>query len=306
MYTDIIKDNTTELLEISNKIGSFTETERIEAVDYLNKLAYQVDEISELSFDIALKNDLAFLLCKFRDGSGNICKGGIKLQDSLVDSIEYMLKSIIEGQKIIKFINDQLDIIQANNGIILNVKYRWGFGKTSSIVYWDYTHIVIRLTEESITEMIKSYTTEESVVSLFKDIVWPDNILDFISGYGDFTFSRALKSSFGEISIEKALEENMLSINDVEKIIKQNSDKHSSQKLKSVHIISELGLFAAVLLWDIDYDTKDVSVDILENKVIDIENNRFVSDHSLYSRIEQRILEEADKVTKSFKTMASE
>lgn len=305
MYTEVLNEFSDKLNNMETKLEVFDEVKRIEVLDTLNELANKIEEIRDLSFDLVSKNEAVFVLFRFKDTSGYTCKSGIKLKENFYSSIEYILNSIIEGQRIIKIINDKLDIIQANSGIILNIKYRWGFSTTSSIAYWDYTHIAIRLNEKSIVKLLEEYNTEESINNLLVGFTWSDNIIDLIINYNKLDISNKIESKLDYSTMEEALTENMLSITDVEKIINQNIDKHSSQRLKSVHIISELGLFAAILLWDIDYETKDISVDILEDTVLDIENNRFVSDHSLYSRIEQRILNEADEVSKRFKSITS-
>jgi hypothetical protein len=83
---------------------------------------------------------------------------------------------------------------------------------------------------------------------------------------------------------------------DVQNIIDSNSNSTGVQRLKSVQIINQLGIFAGVVIWDIDYDAKKINIDILDDKVMDAENGRIISDHSLYSRIEQLIKEESNKV----------
>lgn len=281
-----------------------TETQRIEALNILKELTEDADCVDSLSFDIVIKNKTAYLLCKFTDGYGYICKGGVKIDSNIGETLSYLMDSIIKGQHAIQVLNEALSNTQASNGIILSLRYRWGFGKTSSIAYWDYTNIVIRMSENTIQELISNKTLDEienSIKNSVADFKWSDSITEFISTYNESSICKTLNSVLDYDSIAEALQDNMLSQEDIESTINKNKEAHSSQKLKSVHFVSELGLFAAILLWEIDYDLRDIRISILEDTVIDLENNRFVSDHSLYSRIEQKILGEAYQLTDGFK-----
>lgn len=303
MYSEVI-NNAIKTIENQNILNSIsTETDRIEAVDWLNNLASKIEGISNLSFNLVIKKDTTFLLFKFNDYEGYTCKDGIKIEENLIKTLEFVLNTITESQSALNILNNKLSSIRAENGILLNLKYRWGYEKCSRIAYWDYTNIVIRLGKDSIHKLLE--LDEHKIEELLLNFKWVDNITEFISTYNENNISKELNSCLEYKNISDALMDNMLSIADIDNIVHKNINEHSSQKLKSVHIVSELGLFAAILLWDIDYETKDISVDILDSKVIDIENNRFVSDHSLYSRIEQRVMLEADKVTNYFKSMAS-
>lgn len=306
MYHEIIESNL-DKIDKSLLTEITDETSRIKAVDWVNSIAKEIGDIEGLSFDIVLKNKSMFLLCKFNNAAGVICKGGNKVVNGLDKSLEYLLTSISNGQVAIKLLNDKISKIQADNGIIISMRFRWGFGKASEVAYWDYTNLIIQLNETSIAKLSKA-VEDNTINSLIDEATdgfkWADTVSEVISEYNNTCLSNVLESKFAYDSILEALQDNMLEQNDIVAILRKNLDKHSSQKIKSVYTISELGLFAAILLWYIDYDLHSITVDILEDKVLDVENGRFVSDHSLYSRIEQKIKDETDKIASDFRSWA--
>ena len=87
------------------------------------------------------------------------------------------------------------------------------------------------------------------------------------------------------------LSRNMLTTDDVLSYIKEYSAEHTTgtQTITSFKVIDELGLFGVLVEWNIDYDSKTVDLHILDNKVLDIENKRVISDNTLCTRIYHRV-----------------
>ena len=286
--------------EISESLES--ESDRISAIDWLNRFGSEIVEVDNIKFNIILKGKDSFLLYRFKDYDGSICKGGKQIENGILTTAYELLSSIIKYESMFSRLNSVLEDIKTKNGILLALKFKWGYSKSTSVAYWDYTNIIIKLSEESINEVIDHYSEDTNLVDQYiSDITsgfsWSSNIIDFLKEYNHIEFCKSIKSFINiDLGIDKVLTENMLVQSDIKEIVSRNTDKTTTQSFKSVYILQELGLFAAILLWDIDYENKKASVEILEDKVLDIENSRFVSDHSLYSRIEQKILNSSEYI----------
>ena len=307
MYSSIIKEYTDKLENKQTIEKVISESDRIEAIDFANSIAKVADipGITDLSFNINLKGGEVYLLCKYLNKANKGCKGGFKVNETMDIELNKLLTLISKGEKALEVLNNKLDELRVESGILTSLSYRWGMGKKDSIAYWDYTNLVIRLSDESLNKLIEladSETFEDDLGKQIHDFKWSDNIIEVIKEYNTLTISGILSSRIDNSSIENILTTNMLSYDDVHNLIMKSDKQSGSQKLKSVQIISELGLFAAIVLWNIDYETHKISVDILDEKVIDIENSRFVSDYSLYSRIEQKIINQADSIASEFST----
>ena len=269
--------------------------------DLINRIGNQIDEVSNIRFSIIINEEKSFLLYRFEDYDGNTCKGGRVVEGSIIDTVEKLLYDIIKCNYMLSKLNEIIENIRTSNGILLRVKFKWGSYKETSVAYWDYTTVVIKLSDQSIDELTSNYSDKEEenlefLSELTKDFSWSSNIIDFLKEYNNYNIAIKLKSCI-TASIQKVLVENMLTQSNIQELIKKNSGKLTTQHIKSVFILPELGLFAAILLWDIDYENKRVSIEILDDKVLDIENGRFVSDYSLYSRIRQKILSSSDCVS---------
>lgn len=292
----------TELKDIA--ISIHTEEELLEAKDLLNNECKEND-IPGLSFNIVNKGNSLFVLFKFIDRDGSNCKGGIKVENSLYETYNYIIKSITTGQEAIRQLNLLISTKQMENGNMLSFKYRWGFGNDCAISYWDYTNIHIRLSRKSVDILVNYLENGLDISDILTGLTWDDNIIMFIGNYNNYSISTGLSSELDNSDIISLLTENMLNDSDIEDIITKNKTSNSTQKLKSAYIINELGCFGAIVIWDVDYENKKVIKNILDDRVIDIENKRFVSDHSLFSRIEQRICGDTQKYVAILNTEAS-
>lgn len=307
LYEEIIQKHIDGLADKSILSKIETESDRLSAVEWLNDTAKDITDIDKLSINIVIKTSGKYMLFKFNDYTNSVCKGALSITKNIDVMLLDIVKIISDGQHVIKEINTKLEGIQAENGLMLKFRYKFGYNKQCKIAYWDYTNIVIALNDKAIDLMLDNLTEQNCAGKIEKvlDEVWHNNVAEFIRGFNDMHINKYIGAELEYDSIEDALKDNMLSFDDIRDIVNKNKDKSGTQRLKSVKIISGLGSFAAIVLWVIDYDNKRISIDILDDKVIDIENNRFISDHSLFSRIEQKVIEESNNLAEVFNREAS-
>lgn len=300
MYRDLINEQISQLEDRSVLSNISDETSRIKVINWLNALASKMSDISELSFSIKSKGEKSYILFKFKDLTGYKCNGSMEIGESIPETVDRIASVIVDSQWALKSINDIFERIQTENGLILSVKYKFGYGKYATVAYWDYSHIIIKLNADSVNQLIEINGNSEQLDNLAKKLQntkYPDSVPEFLTWFNGNDVNKQFGMIMNYKSIPEALTDNMLSRKDVLDIIEKNKGGKGTQKLKSVEVMDQLGLFVALIIWNIDYERSEVSIDIMNDSVIDIENSRFVSDHSLYSRIEQRIFEGVESDT---------
>ena len=285
----------------SNRYIDDSFIESIKNSDYVQAQRIIVDELRKLDLEthincyITDKNNRSFIVLYFNnDEDGGINKVIIDVStDSLDSHIDKAIKRIDLGSKAIKKLNSILKEYRITNDGYLNIQYKWGANKYSIIGDWDYRNIKIKLNDIAMDYLISAYENDDELSKL-KEIIsrndWDDNIVQFIKAFNDSELHRELGITLKEYDIVKILTDNMFNTKDIIELIKNNDNNTGKQRFKSVFVVNELGLFAAILNWVVDYSKEEIDIQIQDEKVLDIENSRFVSDHSIYSRIERRVL----------------
>ena len=289
------EDRQSEIEEIiGNKLDaiiSFNDANKQTINEILNNIATLWEAI-DLSFDLISKDNKNYVIFKFRDSEGSICKGScVVTLEELAASIYGILDKIENGRKAIKVLNNAMKKRQYEHGAPLNINYKWSITKQCSIGDWDYNNIKIKLNDmalERLTEEFKKDGTGAEVEKMVAELVWDGNIINFVREFDKFKLHAELGLSFGVCEVGKILTENMLGTSDVLSIIRKQSKVSGVQKFKSIFKVSELGKFLVILIWDVDYNKKSIVTSILGDKALDIENSRFISDYNLFSRIESR------------------
>ena len=309
MYSKMIED---KIKEIGNDIDLNkldTETDRIKVIDILNALGKEFNAELKLSFDIKTVESARYLLYRMIEYSGEVCKGGIKIESDILSDLNTLFIKIHSGEQVIQELNNRLAAVQADNGLLLAIKFKFGLGEYCRVADWDYSKITLYTSTPMLNSLIDNTTADninEYIGNLVGNMAWDENISEFIKKFNGSSLSVKLQAALKDVGVDETLAENMISIPEVKDIIKKNAGLDGVQKIKSVKTMDTLlGSFAAIIIWNIDYTNYEISVDILDDKVLDIKNDRFILDHSLYSRIKQIIDDETDLVADEFRRMAS-
>lgn len=309
MFTEQLRDKFDKSTdEVKGAISDLSiETNRVIACNWLNEEVIDIANIPELKFNVTYKNNSAFLLFRFENQDSEVCKGGVKLEKDIINNISTLLNAIYKGCNAITYINSRLDDIRSANGIILGIKYRWGYGQYAHIMNWDYDSVTVRLNRDAVEAL--SFPDDDTmrlyVDKMMDSITWEFNIAEFISNFETFSLNKDLNLKLKYPDVASNMQDNMLSYKDIHDEVVKNISNTGMQTFKTVNIIKELGIFAALVKWNIDYKDKEAVAMIADDKVIDLENLRFISDHSLYSRIEQRVLDDAKELSQEMLSLTS-
>ncbi len=202
---------------------------------------------------------------------------------------ETIMYLILDGSSAVIELNSLVKEAQQEHGALVAINYRWNISdKVCSIADWDYDRLKVRMNRSSVLELI-NIRNEGHLGELISSCNWILSIKEFIKTFNENQFHCKVGAVLDVSDIEKVLTSNMLSIDDLTAVIRKNKNSQGTQTFKTVSIIKELGKFIVICRWVIDYGKKSLSMQIMGDKIFDIENDRFISDRGICNRIEQRL-----------------
>lgn len=203
---------------------------------------------------------------------------------------ENTLKLIVDGSLVVAELNSMIKNIQRESGAAVAIEYKWAIAnKVCSIADWDYNRIKVKLNRSAITALI-NMKNSNSLEGAVRKSNWGLGIKDFVEGFNSMSMNQDICAIMNYSDWVSALTENMLDTKDVLAVIRRNKNSQGTQSLKSVALVSELGRFLAIVKWSVDYTNKIVSSDIMDDKVLDVDNGRFIADSTIFNKVKQKIM----------------
>ena len=268
----------------------------IDRMSYLEDISNKVSSeygVDGLSFGIVTRNGIEYITYSFGGASHSKSAGGFKFNCSTFESdIGNTMADIVDGYNALRIINDTIENAVDASGEKRSIYYTMSKAKVSSIYYWDYSHIGVKLSEKSTNIILKAFRSSENSFKLLikslvaKDGMYKDNIINFIRNFNTYEMHSKFDIVLESNNMSLELSKNMLSRDEAIQYISEfKSKKHL--ELYVVQIIEQLGVFIALAKWVVDFDSKDVSIYLKDEQVIDATNGEILSNYGICSRIEQ-------------------
>lgn len=259
-----------------------------------NLVKTKINNVENFDIQHTFKDDTCILSIAFKmwDIEDKISMSlGHDGYDKFLQSLTNIIYLIAEGTRAIRVLNDKINEIQNNKGSSVIIIYKWGIADRFCKVFdWDYDKLKIKLSKTAIMQLID--LVDDSSTKLEEYIQrtdWSVSIKEYIAKFNRIPLHEKINAVIGKTDIDKILTENMLSVDDIVSIIGHSKGKSGIQEIKSVSMVNELGKFVVVAIWKVDYSKKSLSMQIMHNKVMDIENDRFISDRDILDRMEKKI-----------------
>lgn len=211
------------------------------------------------------------------------------------------VNSIIEGNKAIDKLNKKISEIQSECGATTALEYMWGAERYCKIYDWDYDVVKIKLSKTAIQQLILVEQNGE-LDNLIRKFSWDTSITEYIKDFVNIALHERINAVMSTSNIDRLLTENMISSEDILPIVQMSkkNKKKNSQKVKVVGIIKELGHFAVVYTCLIDYEKKIITLQIMNDKVYDLDRGRFISDRDIVDRVEAKINISKEAIARMF------
>lgn len=209
--------------------------------------------------------------------------------DKFIRNLSEFINISVLGSEAVDYLNDKIEDIQSNTKSSLAFSYMISMMDENTDIYeWDYDKIKIRLSKKATIQLINKYRDGE-LDDCIEKTDWSLKLCDFVERFNSLQLHEAMNITLESSDIEKELIRNMVSSNDV-KLVIDKIEKDAVTNIKTVSLINELGKFIVICNWKVDRGK--VSLDIMDNKVLDIENNRFVCSRDIVDRLRDKILKQ--------------
>ena len=186
------------------------------------------------------------------------------------DIIDWAKRVYLEIESVCK-LNAAFNKVYSN----FNIEYRWSDRNESEIAEWDYHSIAIRLSKESINMLVHYFEDENDIEDAVKADI--NDIGSYLKNIDIIEINKYIGLKLSS-KFEEALTKNMLSPYDIFDIVAENTKGKKS--LRCIVDIYSIDMIAVVDI-DINYKSKEVSINIEENKVLDIREFKTIKYPSL-------------------------
>ena len=281
-----------------NELQKFIDEQNFESIgiDEISKILNNVVEsapIKNINLQYQRDSDMHFALVNFRDSSGTRCRGAFQLNLSqlaqqICDRLDEIQDELIAIDQFNALVRDQL----YKNSNQFNVSYCWGSNDRCSVEDWQYQHIKIKLSKdqcENLRAAMKDDQLASTIQSKISENDFGQNAADTITNFDSMPVHQEIGAILFTSQVEKALTENMLQVEDAMRVVRQSQYKQGIQHIKLVVPFNELGQFLIAVDWEVNYSDKDIKQKIMEEKLLDIENRKYILDSQIYNRVEKRI-----------------
>lgn len=200
------------------------------------------------------------------------------------DALKSWIKTLINGIACVKRLNDTLKIIYDDmDGI--HVYYRFSLkNEFKSYIYdWDYDRLLISLSRKSISQLCSIIDTLDITRNNISEF---ECFSEFMSKYRNYYIGSLINLELETDNIYQALSKHMLDRKDVIEMLDELHNTEKKAEVISVLASESLGIVCK-FKWEVDYESLDVKVSILDNKIYSIKNKEFIRDSEILSGIEK-------------------
>lgn len=243
-----------------------------------------------------------FMLVQFRDSSGEKCRGAFQfsinaIAQNICDSLDEIQDQLIA----IDSLNAMVSAKQYQSDNSFSVSYCWGSDYKCSIEDWSYQYIKVKLSKDSCEKLRMIVKDDPQLLqSRIDDTDFGNNAAETVSNFNSMPIHTEIAAILWTSSVEKALTQNMIQMDDAIGIVRESQNTAGIQSIKIVVPFNELGQFLAIMTWIVDYQDRSIKQTILEEKLLDIENKKYILDSQIYNRVEKRLILQKDTLNELF------
>lgn len=210
-------------------------------------------------------------------------EGYDRYKEELVD----ILNIIVEGSKVISELNKDINEIQGRDGSSVMVQYKLGVQeRVTKVEDWDYDRVTVVIGRVGVLKLIELKSDDGRYKGVLVGDNWNMTLVGYIRGFNSIGIHKELGIELVCSSVEGNLMYNMVSLDDLIKLIKVTRG-NVRQEVKVVTVINELGKFIVISKWDIDYNRSEIGMDV--RSVIDIERDKVIYDSAIIEMVRDKI-----------------
>lgn len=291
-YSNGLEYNKTELSQEISTLGNSLSSIIINNYSYVNEINFQHIFQKISNTDEVCKLIIYFKIYNIADRY----EMDIPRDGTYTTKLSEVLNLILDGCYAINIVNTKIKEIQNSNSASVAIAYKWGILDTCSINDWDYDTIKIKLSKIAILHIIELIQSEDYLNSLIEKNKWDYTLKEYIENFDKIELHKAIDAILESDNLEEILLKNMVQAKDISTILK-SKEFNSNLEIKVVTNIKELGNFLVISRWYID-SSKHIRVDIIDNKILDLDNGKMIINSDLVDRVYNKISKDAELIAK--------
>lgn len=199
-----------------------------------------------------------------------------------------LVQSFIDIENIVYELNSLVRNYQNEHGTDCQITYGCDYTRKDEarLAKWDYSGIKFEIGMNKLLNLCRMGTVKQ----LFANSTdyYESSIIKAVKNFNTVPLHAALGAKITG-DPRKMLSSCYKNINEVIRHIIQNRGRNDAQVIPVCTYIDELGKFLVLTQWEVNYDTHNIDIDIVNKKIYDIESDRFISQGDIYDRIYKRV-----------------
>lgn len=291
----------------SNELQKFIDSQDFKHIgqDEIQQIIDNVLEsctIKGLNLQYKEADGMHFMLVQFRDSQGEKCRGAFQFSlNSIAQNICDSLDEIQDQLIAIDSLNAMVSARQYQSDNQFTVRYCWGSDYKCYIDDWQYQYIKVKLSKDSCEKLRLLVKDDQELLQLrTNETDFGSNAAETVSNFNSMPIHSELAAMLWTSQVEKALTQNMVQMDDAIQAIRDSQYTAGIQHIKVVIPFNELGQFLVVADWAVDYQDKSIKQTIVEEKLLDVENKKYILDSQIYNRVEKRLMLQKETLDELF------
>lgn len=199
-----------------------------------------------------------------------------------------LLNEFIMCETTIDEINSIIKAKQLRDGAFCSVKYICDYTRkdSASVVSWDYKNLCFGLGMNIVKNLSNLSDMHYGINPTSK--YYSGSIKEMVEYFNSFDMHKKICATL-DGDVHSNLCKAYYTMNDAIRIIMKNKFRSDSQNIVTCTYIDELGKYIVLCNWNVDYRRRKIDITVVDSKIYDIENDKFIGKGDIYERIDARV-----------------
>lgn len=199
-----------------------------------------------------------------------------------------LLNEFILCETTIDEINSIVKAKQLRDGAFCSVKYVCDYTRkdSSSVVSWDYKNLCFGLGMNIVKNLSSLSDMHYGINPTSK--YYSSSIKEMVECFNSFDMHKKIGATLSG-DVHSNLCKAYYTMNDAIRIIMKNKFRSDVQSIVTCTYIDELGKYIVLCNWNVDYRRRKIDITVVDSKIYDIENDKFICKGDIYERIDAMV-----------------
>lgn len=200
----------------------------------------------------------------------------------------HLLNDFIDCETTIDELNSIVKSCQLRNGAFCSAKYICDYTRkdSASLSSWDYKNVCFGLGMNIVLKL--KYLSDNHYYINSTSEFYSGSIKEMVECFNSFKMHQKIGAALSG-DVKSNLCKTYYTMNDAIRIIMKNKFRDDVQNITTCTFIDELGKYIVLCNWNVDYRRRKIDITVVDGKIYDIENDKFICKGDIYDRIDTRV-----------------